>query len=53
MIIVDTGFWIALVNKNDRYHEAAKKKLGQYDEPLITTWCVVSRDDRSDRSYIL
>ncbi|NER08688.1 MAG: DNA-binding protein, partial [Okeania sp. SIO3C4] len=21
MIIVDTGFWVALANKNDNYHE--------------------------------
>jgi len=27
MIIVDTGFWVALANKNDNYHEAAKKVL--------------------------
>ena len=42
MIIVDTGFWVALANKNDNYHEAAKKTFSQYHEPLITTWCVVT-----------
>ncbi|WP_340643474.1 type II toxin-antitoxin system VapC family toxin [Phormidium pseudopriestleyi] len=42
MIIVDTGFWVALANKNDDYHEAAKKTFSQYNEPLITTWCVVT-----------
>ena len=42
MIIVDTGFWVALANKNDNYHEAAKQTFSQYHEPLITTWCVVT-----------
>ncbi|GAB4293356.1 MAG: PIN domain-containing protein [Oscillatoriaceae cyanobacterium] len=42
MIIVDTGFWVALANKNDNYHEAAKKSFSKYNEPLITTWCVVT-----------
>jgi uncharacterized protein len=42
MIIVDTGFWVALANKNDNYHEAAKNSFSQYNEPLITTWCVVT-----------
>ena len=42
MIIVDTGFWVALANKNDNYHEAAKQTFSQYNEPLITTWCVVT-----------
>ena len=42
MIIVDTGFWVALANKNDNYHEAVKKSFAKYNEPLITTWCVVT-----------
>lgn len=42
MIIVDTGVWVALANKNDPHHEAAKKSFSQYNEPLITTWCVVT-----------
>ncbi|AFZ11462.1 MAG: PIN domain-containing protein [Crinalium sp.] len=42
MIIVDTGFWLALVDQKDTYHEAAKKALKQYNEPLITTWCVIT-----------
>ncbi|OAB55760.1 hypothetical protein AY600_11525 [Phormidium willei BDU 130791] len=35
MIIVDTGFWVALANKNDNYHEAAKKTFSQYDASLV------------------
>jgi predicted nucleic acid-binding protein len=27
MIIVDTGFWVALANKNDNSHEAAKMEI--------------------------
>ena len=42
MIIVDTGFWLALIDQKDTYHETAKKALKKYNEPLITTWCVVT-----------
>lgn len=43
MIIVDTGFWLTLANKNDSAHQLANKlfqKLG--NEKFITTWCVVT-----------
>ncbi|MDZ7965438.1 MAG: PIN domain-containing protein [Nostoc sp. DedSLP03] len=42
MIVVDTGFWLALIDKKDTYQEKAKQALKQYNEPLITTWCVVT-----------
>jgi uncharacterized protein len=42
MIIVDTGFWLALADQRDRYHVQAQQALKRYDEPLITTWCVVT-----------
>jgi len=42
MIIADTGFWLALFDKKDAYHHQAEKALQQYDEPLITTWCVIT-----------
>ena len=42
MIIVDTGFWLALVDQKDTYHEAAKLALKKYNELLITTWCVIT-----------
>ena len=42
MIIVDTGFWLALIDQKDTYHETAKQALKKYNEPLITTWCVVT-----------
>lgn len=42
MIIVDTGFWLALADNKDNHHEAAKIALKKVNEPLITTWCVVT-----------
>ncbi|MGK7891514.1 MAG: PIN domain-containing protein [Leptolyngbyaceae cyanobacterium] len=42
MIITDTGFWLALLDQRDRHHVNAKQALRQYDEDLITTWCVVT-----------
>ncbi|GAB4148730.1 MAG: PIN domain-containing protein [Cyanobacteria bacterium J069] len=42
MIIVDTGFWLALADAKDRYHEAAKQAFQAHDEPLITTWPVMT-----------
>jgi len=42
MSIADTGFWLALANRKDRYHELAKATLGSLDEPLTTTWPVMA-----------
>ncbi|EAZ91685.1 type II toxin-antitoxin system VapC family toxin [Crocosphaera chwakensis] len=42
MIIVDTGFWLALIDQKDIHHPTAKQALKQYNETLITTWCVVT-----------
>ncbi len=42
MVIVDTGFWLALADRQDTYHSLAKSTLQKIDEPLITTWCVVT-----------
>ncbi|TVU52401.1 MAG: PIN domain-containing protein [Arthrospira sp. PLM2.Bin9] len=43
MIIVDTGFWVALFNDKDQYHQSAQETLAKYAyEPLITTWCVLT-----------
>lgn len=42
MVIVDTGFWLALANRNDQYHVPARRQLAQIREPLITTWPVVT-----------
>jgi uncharacterized protein len=42
MVIVDTGFWLALANLNDSYHTQAIAVLANLNEPLITTWAVVT-----------
>jgi predicted nucleic acid-binding protein len=42
MILADTGFWVALANARDRYHQEAKRALAAIDEPLITTWPVMT-----------
>lgn len=42
MILVDAGYWVALVNRKDRHHERAKAVLQDLDVPLITTWPVLT-----------
>jgi len=43
MIIVDTGFWLALANRKDISHQAATKLFQRLEgEEFITTWCVVT-----------
>ncbi|SDW05813.1 type II toxin-antitoxin system VapC family toxin [Thiocapsa roseopersicina] len=42
MIIADTGFWLALANRRDRWHQAATAWLTQSPEGLITTWPVAT-----------
>jgi uncharacterized protein len=43
MIIADTGVFVALFNKRDRYHAVARKAFGQKpSEKLITTYPVVT-----------
>lgn len=42
MVIADTGFWLALGNTKDRYHAVSKEALEKLDEPLVTTWPVLT-----------
>ena len=42
MIIADTGFWVALANDRDEYHQLAIDALSRLNEPLITTWPVLT-----------
>lgn len=42
MIIADTGFWLALANRHDKYHALARSRLSELNEPLITTWPVIT-----------
>ncbi|UOG91809.1 MAG: PIN domain-containing protein [Candidatus Thiothrix sulfatifontis] len=47
-VIADTGFWYALIDKKDKYHELATHYLANCQERLITTWPVVT-----ETSYML
>lgn len=42
MIITDSGFWVALVNPDDHHHSLAVDALGNVNEPLITTYPVIT-----------
>ena len=42
MVIADTGFWLALAYRRDRYHLAAAAALAGLDEGLITMWSVLA-----------
>jgi len=42
MIIADTGFWVALANPKDRDHSRSRHALEELEEPLITTWPVLT-----------
>jgi len=42
MILIDTGPLVALFDKSDRYHRRCKKTLASVQEPLLTTWPVIT-----------
>lgn len=42
MIIADTGFFLALFNASDNYHQTAIALLNRLREPLVTTHPVIS-----------
>lgn len=42
MILADTGFLYALLDKSDAWHERAVAALDANDEGLITTWPVLT-----------
>ena len=42
MVIIDTGFFYALADKNDVNHTKANKVLLSLDEDSITTWPVLT-----------
>lgn len=42
MVIADTGFWLALANRRDDAHDAAKAAYAALREPLVTTWPVLA-----------
>jgi predicted nucleic acid-binding protein len=42
VILVDTGFWLALANARDTHHASAQRALEKVREPLLTTWPVLT-----------
>lgn len=48
LIIADTGFWYALINKYDSFHAQAITALKEVDGELISTWPVIT-----ETSYLL
>lgn len=42
VIIADTGFWVALFDRKDAFHQLAYRRLGELDEPLLTTLPVIT-----------
>ena len=42
MVLADTGYWLALANKADRWHEVAVSATRRLDEPLVVTWPVLT-----------
>jgi uncharacterized protein len=42
MVIADTGFWVALADRRDAFHDAARTAYAVLREPLVTTWPVVT-----------
>ena len=41
-LIVDTGYWYALLSKNDQYHQRALEFTSVCTDKLITTWPVIT-----------
>ncbi len=37
MIIADTGFWVAILDRRDNLHQKVRACAAQIQEPLITT----------------
>jgi predicted nucleic acid-binding protein len=42
VILADTGFFLALANRRDAFHALAKTALGKHQQPLVTTWPVMT-----------
>lgn len=42
MIIADTGFWVALLFRNDDFHPDAVRAYRKYGTDLVTTWPVLT-----------
>ena len=42
MALADTGYWLALANRRDRWHTRAVSATKHLVEPLIVTWPVLT-----------
>lgn len=42
MILADSGYWIALIDRGDRHHRRALEVSRGLDEGLLTTWPVLT-----------
>ena len=42
MVLADTGYWLALANRSDRWHEVAVAVTRRLDESLVVTWPVLT-----------
>lgn len=42
MVIADTGFFYALMNRKDKYHQSAVKAIRTLGSGLITTYPVIT-----------
>ncbi len=42
MILADTGYWLALANRKDRWHSRAVEVTGQLNDKLVVTWPVLT-----------
>ena len=42
MVLADTGYWLALANRRDRWHERAVAVGQRLTESLVVTWPVVT-----------
>ena len=42
MVLADTGYWLALANRRDRWHEQAVAATRRLREPLVATWPVLT-----------
>ena len=45
MIIADTGFFFALGNRQDKFHQKATQCLQIIEEPIITTYSCNYRNE--------
>jgi predicted nucleic acid-binding protein len=42
MILADTGYWVALLDRSDRHHARAIEVTRDLREPLVVTWPVLT-----------